>query len=100
MGGIPKGRVVYKCGAKTYKTSGTVSHNTYNSTLSGVAFRNRVRVEGEFSKKGDSGGIVYTYANNEYVPCGIISSGREQAPYFSVFVKASEIAYYLNVQPY
>ena len=100
MGGIPQGRVVYKCGATTYKTSGTVSHNTYNSILDGVVFRNRVRVEGEFSKKGDSGGIVYTYANNEYVPCGIISSGARYAPYFSVFVKASEIAYYLNVQPF
>ena len=100
MGVLAEGRVVYKCGATTYKTSGTVSHNTYNSILDGVAFRNRVRVEGEFSKEGDSGGIVYTYANNEYVPCGIISSGARYAPYFSVFVKDSEIAYYLNVQPY
>ena len=43
---------------------------------------------------------MYTYANNGYAPCGIISSGAKKAPYFSVFVKASEIAYYLNVQPY
>ena len=79
--------------------SGSVDAS-YNSTLEGVAFRNRVRVEGEFSKEGDSGGIVYTYANNAYVPCGIISSSAARAPYFSVFVKASEIAYYLNVQPF
>lgn len=103
MGGIAKGRVVYKCGSTTYKTSGCVSDNNFKVTSDGgVTFTNFVKVDSNFCKRGDSGGIVYTYADNEYVPCGIISgkSKDENPNVFGYFVKASEIVYFLNVTPF
>jgi len=102
MGVLAEGRVVYKCGAKTYKTSGTISDNYYKTTMNGVSFINLVKVEPKFCEKGDSGGIVYTYANGEYWPCGIIKGcpAKEELNVYGFYVKASEIAHYLNVQPY
>ncbi len=102
MGSIAQGRVVYKCGASSYKTSGYVKDNSYRLFLEGVNFKNFVKVDSKFCIDGDSGGIVYTYSNNEYVPCGTISgsSSDKNPDVYGFFVKASEIAYFLNVNPF
>ena len=102
MGGIARGAVVYKCGAASYKTSGYVTNNSDRFCLDGVWYNNFVRVDSKFCIEGDSGGIVYTYSNNEYVPCGIISgrSGDKNPDVYGYFSKASEIAYFLNVTPF
>ncbi len=99
--GLAQNTVVYKCGVTTYKTSSCVSSQRFTKTLNGVKFINLTKVNSAFCQGGDSGGIVYTYQDNEYWPCGIVKGhGGSGADGYAFFVKASEIANVLNVEPY
>ena len=99
--GLAQNTVVYKCGVTTYKTSSCVSSQRFTKTLNGVKFINLTKVNSAFCQGGDSGGIVYTYQDNEYWPCGIVKGhGGSGADGYAFFFKASEIANVLNVEPY
>ena len=93
---VAKGATVYKVGATSFKTSAKVLNTKYTYTINGVKFTNLTKTE-EFCQKGDSGGLVYTYYDSQYQPCGIVKGKGSE---YTVYVKASEIGNAINAYPY
>ena len=97
---VAQGTIVYKVGAKTYKTSGEVTSTNYNTTSNGVSFSNLTKTKAH-CEEGDSGGLVYMYHNGSYKPVGIVKGyGSTLFSTFSVYVKASEVVSQMSVYPY
>lgn len=97
---LTKGAKVYKVGATTKKTSATVTNINYDFTVNGVTFTNLTKT-GEFCSGGDSGGLVYHYANGAYWPAGLIKGGGGIGIFaYSVFTKAYEVLNEMDVYPY
>ncbi|MBD5087281.1 MAG: hypothetical protein HDT30_00495 [Clostridiales bacterium] len=93
---VAKGATVYKVGATSYKTSAKVLNTKYTYTINGVKFTNLTKTE-DFCSPGDSGGLVYTYYDSQYQPCGIV---KGKGSGYTVYVKASEIGNAINAYPY
>ena len=100
MSSIAKGSTVYKVGSTTYKTSATVKNTNYDFTVNGVTFTNLTKT-GSFCDSGDSGGLVYMYYEDQYIPAGLVKGmGGWWIFSYSVFVKAVEVADAMGVYPY
>ena len=93
---VAKGATVYKVGAASFKTSAKVLNTKYTYTVDGVKFTNLTKTE-DFCSPGDSGGLVYTYYDSQYQPCGIV---KGKGSGYTVYVKASEIGSAINAYPY
>lgn len=83
-------------GATSFKTSAKVLNTKYIYTVNGVKFTNLTKTE-DFCQPGDSGGLVYTYYDSQYQPCGIV---KGKGSGYTVYVKASEIGSAINAYPY
>ncbi|MBE6952948.1 MAG: hypothetical protein E7452_05285 [Ruminococcaceae bacterium] len=67
---FPEGMTVYKYGAASSQTSGTIGSNSYSFSNDGIDFEDMLRCSYD-AEDGDSGGIVYTYINGDYAVVGI-----------------------------
>lgn len=80
-----------------YHAYGTEEENDENRIeADGVKFTNLTKTQ-DFCMAGDSGGIVYTYYDSQYQPCGIV---KGKGSGYAVYVKASEIGNAINAYPY
>lgn len=100
MTSVPKNSTVYKVGSTTYKTSAKVTSTNYDFTVEGQTFTNLTKTE-SFTDSGDSGGLVYMYFEDSYVPAGLVKGGGGVWIFsYSVYVKATEVLEQMNVYPY
>ena len=101
MTSVATGSTVYKVGATTYKTSAEVTNTNYDFVLEdGTTFSNMTKTE-RFCDHGDSGGLVYMYYNQGYKPAGLVKGmGGRWLSAYSVYTKASEVVYWMNIIPY
>lgn len=93
---VPEGQTVYKVGSTTYRTTGVVLDTNISVISGGVPLSNVTQTTLHVDE-GDSGGIVYTYKNFGYMPCGLVQSFGEG---FSVYTKATRVAKTISVHPY
>lgn len=96
MTSVQEGSLVYRIGATTFKTVGVITDTDYKATINGTTFINMAKTTNPI-KHGDSGGLVYTYYDSKYVPCGIIKGYGTD---FTFYIKASRIADTIHVYPY
>lgn len=96
MTSVREGSLVYRIGSTTFKTVGVITDTDYKTTINGTTFINMTKTTNPI-KQGDSGGIVYTYYDSKYVPCGIIKGFGTD---FSFYIKASRVAETIHVYPY
>jgi len=72
---VAQGEKVYKAGAKTYLTEGTVLSSSHSETFSGKVFTDLLKAS-TLNLGGDSGGVAYIYHNGNYVVCGTMKGSN------------------------
>lgn len=93
---LPAGYRVYKVGATTYRTTGTVQSTNYSATVSGIKCTNMIKTT-YMTKNGDSGGLMYYYDGQYNIIVGIVKGGNSS---YSLFTKASVIVNNMKYYPY
>lgn len=66
---------IYKSGATTYLTSGTINRTSYTLTYNGKTISDLLRTSA-LVLPGDSGGVVYCPYNDVYVKAGTVAAGE------------------------
>lgn len=98
---LPKNATVYKVGATTGLTKGTVKSTDASTLADGIWLSGLVKTSAE-AKPGDSGGLVFAYENGDghggYIAAGLVVSRNVWGDTY--YSKCTSVANKLNVFPY
>jgi len=97
---LPKNATVYKVGATSNLSMGEVTSTNASKLLSLHWYKDVVKTS-LHSERGDSGGLIYGYANGDgnggFIPAGILIGGTSSDTYYS---RCTNIVDKMNVYPY
>lgn len=93
---VPENQTVIRVGSTTYRTKGVVIDTNYTWYINNVTFKNLTQMTNA-TKGGDSGGIVYTYNNFGYMPCGLVKGHVGNT---AVYTKADRVLTTISIHPY